>query len=599
MKLFDPITEWKQIATWLKTQKILQDISVDTYEFWDREHGNIIDEHQSIFSTLDNFDSIIIDGFTKEPEIEIILSYDNHQQNIRILRSDPIFYLLNKRKYSQEFHSQISPTNSILVLSNENDKKLLSNDDMQQPMKNYLINDQSILHFEIWILIQLIQFDNREEIEIPISTKNLTIKQLLEIINTDTNDQYLAFMDTHMILLDSEILSNIIQTKFFFIKENQTCLISIKNTRNQFEEIDDNNIINQRYIIDSTIANIYKQNEDIIQDGYLVYKNDFILSQDTTLTSLQQGTSSIEFTLIDRIFPANITVFNQEQNTSIQFHCLSSISIRHIRQIACQLFNLNEEDYHLTSSYHSVLNDDESLDSTDEPLDNIQLKLIPTTHLEDPNYISLFELNIESVPLKASVLFEQIRNQQKANSSSVPNTSRFEIIYPDGTRQKVVCKTQNIYLRFKTLFQEKRYNFDRFIIVDQNQIFVDFLNENNEQLSPRISSEYHIIEKTLLIPILLKFESKEIEYLVTLTCQISSIINRFIVDHQLTFSSSNIYLGFFDELGSYIDEDKTILDIYRSNNTNPIQIRVLQYDDDTNYLYEVTLKSQEGNYLFQ
>jgi hypothetical protein len=210
----------------------------------------------------------------------------------------------------------------------------------------------------------------------------------------------------------------------------------------------------------------------------------------------------------------------------------------------------------------------------------------------------LFELNIKSVPLTPSILFQKVRDQQ-LDSSSIPNLSRFEIIHPDGSRQKAVCKIENIYLTLKTKFEEKKYNFDKFVIVDQNQIFVDFLNENTEKLSTRISSAYQIIEKISLIPIVLEYESNQIEYLATSKCQISSIINRFITDHKLTFTSPDLYLGFFDELETYIDEDKTIFNIYRSNNTNPIQIKIIKYQDNTNNLYEISLRSQEGIYSFR
>ncbi len=223
-------------------------------------------------------------------------------------------------------------------------------------------------------------------------------------------------------------------------------------------------------------------------------------------------------------------------------------------------------------------------------------------YIPPPSYKSLFELNTKSVPLTASFLFEQIRDhKQKADSAllSIPDISRFEIVYPDDTRKPIRFRTENIYQRLKTAFQEKNYSFNEFIVVDQNQIFVDFLNENNEKSLPRISSEYHIIPKTLLVPLILEFESKESEYLVTLKCQISSIINHFLIDHRLTFASSDTFLGFFDELGSYIHEDETIQNVYRSHNTNVIRIKIIKYEDNTNELSEVVLIFNEGNYRFQ
>ncbi len=239
---------------------------------------------------------------------------------------------------------------------------------------------------------------------------------------------------------------------------------------------------------------------------------------------------------------------------------------------------------HDSTSTHTEKSSDDSQSVTSD--DHPTPKVIPS-------YRSLFELNIKRVPLTASFLFEKIRDQkQKADSvlSSIPNILRFGTIYPDGTRKPTVFKTENIYQKLKTVFKEKNYSYDEFIIVDQNEIFVDFTNEKS---LPRISSEYQIISKTLLVSVILEFESKESEYLVTSKCQISSIITHFLIDHRLTFASSDTFLGFFDELGSYIHEDETIQSVYRSHNN--IRIKIIKYEDNTSELSDVVLIFDEGN----
>jgi hypothetical protein len=50
--------------------------------------------------------------------------------------------------------------------------------------------------------------------------------------------------------------------------------------------------------------------------------------------------------LINRKLQANVTVINEEEQTSIQFYCLPSIFIERICQIACRLFHLNPRFYH-------------------------------------------------------------------------------------------------------------------------------------------------------------------------------------------------------------------------------------------------------------
>jgi hypothetical protein len=126
---------------------------------------------------------------------------------------------------------------------------------------------------------------------------------------------------------------------------------------------------------------------------------------------------------------------------------------------------------------------------------------------------------------------------------------RFIITHSNSTNERHLCRTEKLYGKLKNIFEEKKYDFNQFVLIDQNHLYVDFTNENNSTSIPSISSEYRIIEKTFLISIILDFQEKQIEYLATTESQLSSIINRFIIDHQLKFTSSNIYLSFFDEFG--------------------------------------------------
>jgi len=274
------------------------------------------------------------------------------------------------------------------------------------------------------ILIQLIQFDNQEELKIPISNKNLTINELLNLTKINHIYQYLALIDTHRILLNNnEKLLNINQTKFYLVKENQTCLISIKQTKNILVELDDNNTISQRYIIYTTIADIYKQNKSIIQDQYLVYENDFIPSDKILLTSFLQTTSTIQFTLINQKFQANITVINEEkEKTSVQFHCLPSISIGRVRQIACQLLNINKRFYHLILLDNTNIGDECSLDEIGESIDDIQLKL-------------------ESIAdVKCQIIYEDKTILIPANNETLASTILKEVL------EKLFIPNENIHM---------------------------------------------------------------------------------------------------------------------------------------------------------
>jgi len=94
--------------------------------------------------------------------------------------------------------------------------------------------------------------------------------------------------------------------------------------------------------------------------------------------------------------------------------------------------------------------------------------------------------------------------------------------------------------------------------------------------------------------VILEFQEQQWKYLVTKETRISSIINRFILDRKLQLTSNESVLGFFDEFGKYIEEDNSIDKIHRLNNTNIIQIKILQCETKTSKLSQITLCSKGG-----
>ena len=220
------------------------------------------------------------------------------------------------------------------------------------------------------------------------------------------------------------------------------------------------------------------------------------------------------------------------------------------------------------------------------------IKMMSLPSLIRPSTGSLFELNVQSTSLTGSNLLGKIREKEqktKTDLSSVPNLSRFSIIYGDEAPKRIAMRTENIYQRLKIAFEEKGCTSNEFVIVNQDQIFVDFLSTNTTQSSLCLSSEYHIIPRTSLISLILQFQSNEREYFVTSACQLSSIISYSLVNHQLISASTDTLLGFFDELGSYIDEDTTIEHVYRPDSSDSIRIRIIRYEGTSNYLSTVAL----------
>jgi hypothetical protein len=224
---------------------------------------------------------------------------------------------------------------------------------------------------------------------------------------------------------------------------------------------------------------------------------------------------------------------------------------------------------------------------------------VPSPQRIFSDYTPLFELKIKSVPFIPSVLFNTIREQTKLLLTPMKAFS-YKIIYTDGTNDKHLCKTEKLYEQLRKHFDAKNYDYNRLVIIDEKNLFVDFMNENSIKTSrPYLSEEYRVIEKNLLISIILEFQEKEWKYLGIGETRISSIINRFLLDQMMI--SNQIVLGFFDELGKSLEEDNSINKIYHSNSTDSIRIKIIQYENETSQLGEITLCSKEGkkNKLFQ
>ena len=209
------------------------------------------------------------------------------------------------------------------------------------------------------------------------------------------------------------------------------------------------------------------------------------------------------------------------------------------------------------------------------------------------DYTPCFGLIIKSAPFISSTLFNTIRKQMKSPLTS-KKALNYKIIYTDGTSDKHFCRIEKIYEQLKKHFEAKTYDYDQLMIVDQNHLVVDFRNENHPTSKLYLSEEYRVIDKNCLISIILEFEGREWKYSGTNETRISSIINRFLLDREIPLTSNEIILGVFDELGKYIEDDASIAQIYRSNNIDGIRIKIVQSENETSKLSEITLRSKKG-----
>jgi hypothetical protein len=215
-------------------------------------------------------------------------------------------------------------------------------------------------------------------------------------------------------------------------------------------------------------------------------------------------------------------------------------------------------------------------------------------HFQDEiKYSTLFRLVIEVVQLQKSTFIQQIHDQrqkkEEIKSISLTKSSKFLITHPDDKTTGHLWKAERLYEQLRGLFIDKKYDSKTFVVIDKDQVFLNFMN-NNTQLPRRIQLEYKITKQILLIQIQFYYQTKIFEYFVTSNTNISILIDRFIHDNDLQLISPDIYLNFSDEFGKCINGE-IIADI---SDKKLIKITVTEENANNSTLCEVTLYPKEG-----
>ncbi|CAF4401058.1 unnamed protein product [Rotaria sp. Silwood2] len=375
---FNLITTLKQMSLWLKILDINAESTVDSYSFWNAQQQQFIDVDQTISSILGQAESITVDVLNGEDIIDVILSYDKNSKTIRILKSSPVDSLLKNPNYINQLGLKISPEDCCLVfLSNEPEKKRLEDSDMKNTISDYASITDKPVHFQISTLVKITSYDNPDEKPIPIPHRDITIKQLLEIIGGNDAHTYLASCESKTVLSEKINLSMINDTKFCLARKHETCLVSIQQPNDALVAVVEESMQNQRYLINATMDDVYKQNKSISEDQYLSYKNDFVASRKTPLNLfLPSKNDTVEFILIYKTLPAHVTVSCDEQTNPIEFSCEPSMCLGHVHETVCELWKLKKELYSLVLVDDSEVDADFKLEEVAESVDDVQLKLI-------------------------------------------------------------------------------------------------------------------------------------------------------------------------------------------------------------------------------
>jgi hypothetical protein len=271
----------------------------------------------------------------------------------------------------------------------------------------------------------------------------------------------------------------------------------------------------------------------------------------------------------------DIQVDNQQQTNRYQIYLNPTISDDR------NLNNNGKDEWTFPSMETDVIDPELETEPRLEVPENIE----PETTIECKSF---FKLTVRFVPSTSSTLVEEVYKQKH---SILPTTKaqKFTLKHPDGKITSHLCKCENLVENLQKTCADKKYDLDIFVVIDQSQIVVDFSRLQ------RMSSEYYIIEKAQVIEIRFQFRTNLLKYSATSNCDILAIINRFIDDSQLEFTSPDVRLCFLDELGKYID-GKTIGDIYRFDNNSVVNILVKE-DNITSDSSEIILRIKEGKLI--
>ena len=364
--LFSALTEWKQMNIWLKKLPVAIQCPINGYAFIRKGQNAIIDDNQTISNVFDQNQSIIIDVINRGSVAKVIFSYETNTVTVSALKSMKICSLLADENLLEQLNcSNVYPDNCVL-LTGEKYEQILTKEDLKQSVGTYTITGERSVRFQISLFVEIIKFDDAEQIKVPVSNRNISFGDLLARTGKSMDIyKYLAENETKRVLDSNETLTDLNQTQFLLLKEDQTCSITIVQSDEEKH---------QRYAVFATIGNISEQ--------YLLYENDFVPSSNTQLVSLQSK-SPLRFTLTNENLPVTVTLKNKQTDKTITFNCSHSMTAKRLSNIASQFFHFEEDLCQLMQDDSTLIDDaDISLEDIDDSMTNFQFFVISTVSLE-------------------------------------------------------------------------------------------------------------------------------------------------------------------------------------------------------------------------
>lgn len=323
----------------------------------------------------------------------------------------------------------------------------LTDEDLLKSLGEFSTDDQQIVEFSIGLLIRISTLNNIEkDEEILLFYRNATINDLFQVAKgNERGFKYLGSRRTKKIIDFNQNLSNINETQFLLIKEDQFCSVSIRrSTENQLILIDDEETVKtQDFASSATVADVYLANGLIDQNKYLLFGTDFMPSMETPMSTFI-STSPIEFIVTDDKLPIHIFVENDVDKQKIDYFSSSKTQFSRLCSIACQIMHLDPKFYQLMWEETELSDGEMCLEDLDGVAEEIQLKLICISQL----MVSIkFEEATVVIPCSeetlASHLTEEVLLKLNFSKTDVLEFELFALV-DDGTQIEMDFEVKDI-----------------------------------------------------------------------------------------------------------------------------------------------------------
>lgn len=380
---------WQKLDNWFREQTIAKYLDNKYFSYFLKETNTIVNAADRVSSTIQ---PITIDVINQDSTMNVKISYENQSEEIRVLKATKLNQLLNNENLLPKLNLNINALRDCVLARGENPDQRLSDEDTNKQIGEFSTDDQQVVEFRITLLIQISTSNNDEKSEeILLFNRKVTMEELFRIAKgSERNYKYLASYRTKKIIDFHHLLSDVNETRFLLVKDDQLCSIHLRrSTENQLISIDgDETNMKQDFSSSATIADIYKANQMNDQNKYLQVGKDFLPSMETSLSIFTS--SPIEFNVINEQLPIHIIVENTIDKKTINYHSSSQTQINRLCSIACQLMHLNPKFYQLMYNGMELSDDDMCLNDLETVPDEMKFELICSS------------------PLKASIKFDQV-----------------------------------------------------------------------------------------------------------------------------------------------------------------------------------------------